>query len=111
MYTSEKLPQAFKQLFPEEEDQIKIIEILSMRLARLETALKLRNAPSIINYTDQVKDELLMLGFNDMAQIVMLINDDPLERGLADEFERKFDFWKSHTVHEMEENIRKSKAA
>jgi len=88
------LPKEFLTLFSEEDEQQRMLGLLQRRLDALNTAITLRNAPTIIQSSNQLRSELLMFGFNDLAQVVTLINDSPLDPSLAIEFQQKMEVWR-----------------
>ncbi|GEM_PF-3145499 len=90
------LPKEFLVLFSEEDEQRRMLGLLQRRLEALNTAITLRNAPTIIQSSSQLRSELLMVGFNDLAQVVTLINDSPFDKSLASEFQEKMEVWRGN---------------
>jgi len=88
------LPKEFLVLFSEEDEQQRMLGLMQRRLDALNTAITLRNAPTIIQSSNQLRSELLMFGFNDLAQVVTLINDSPFDKSLATEFQQKMEVWR-----------------
>jgi|APTNR8051073442_1049403.scaffolds.fasta_scaffold74102_2 hypothetical protein len=88
------LPKEFLILFTEEDEQQRVLSLLQRRLEALNTAIVLRNAPTIIHSSNQLRSELMMMGFNDLAQLVTLINDSPFDKSLAQEFQQKLEAWR-----------------
>jgi len=98
MQATTRLPKEFLTLFSEEDEQHRMLSLLQRRLDALNTAITLRNAPTIIQSSAQLSSELLMLGFNDLAQVVTLINDSPFDKSLALEFQKKKEVWKKNFI-------------
>jgi hypothetical protein len=92
------LPDEFLVLFSEEDEQRRMLSLMQRRLEALNTAITLRNAPTIIQSSNQLRSELLMFGFNDLAQVVTLINDSPFDKSLAVEFQQKLEMWRKNFI-------------
>ncbi len=88
-------PKEFAENFADEESQLRALGVMLRKLDALETALKLRNAPGILHSSNRLATELLLLGFAEVAQVVSMINDAPLDEMLAEEFSQKLQQWKN----------------